>query len=57
MGFPPLKGNRPAPPAPRQTVETKAEFSTGGGGLKVSKAIKNAAIKPSPGIEKVNSAS
>lgn len=57
MGFPPAKGNKPIPPAPRQVTGERGAISTGSGGLKASIAVKNAGIRPSPGIEKVNSAS
>jgi hypothetical protein len=56
-GFPPSKGNKPNPPNPSQVTGERGAISTGSGGLTASKAMKNAAIKPSPGIEKVNSAS
>jgi hypothetical protein len=52
--FPPKTAS--STPKTIPVAETPA-FSTGGGGLKVSKAMKNSAIRPSPGIEKVNSAS
>lgn len=55
--FPPSKGYNHNPPAPRQVTGERGPISTGSGGLVVSKAMKNASIKPSPGIEKVNSAS
>lgn len=56
-GFPPAKGNKPHPPNPTQVTGERGPTSTGSGGLKSSIAVKNAGIKPSPGIEKVNSAS
>lgn len=53
-GFPPKKGGNTAP---IKVVNNVSTISTGSGGLSVSKALKNANITPSPGIEKVNSAS
>lgn len=57
LGFPPAKGNKPNPPNPTQVTGERGAISTGSGGLKSSISLKNAGIKPSPGIEKVNSAS
>jgi hypothetical protein len=54
MAFPPKTAS--STPKTIPVVETPA-FSTGSGGLKSSIALKNAGTKPSPGIEKVNSAS
>lgn len=55
MSFPPANGNQ----SKTKTIPIveNATISTGSGGLKSSIQIKNAGIKPSPGIEKVNSAS
>lgn len=61
MSFPPTKGTKQVTTPPRQIMGSiegsTTPTSTGGGGLTASKAMKNAAIRPSPGIEKVNSAS
>lgn len=49
MAFPPLKASKtPTPGAPYEG----ASISKGKGGLKNSIKIKNAGIKPSPGVEK-----
>lgn len=55
MSFPPSTNNQSK--SKTIPVVRSATISTGSGGLASSIKMKNAGTKPSPGIEKVNSAS